>query len=208
MHKHLVSSLNLSVGLSMVRWNPNLPYAPEVTQLFENLTLKIGTSIRQEHGQHSEDWNVSLPQKFGNSLYSLIKGHVHHDVFCEVVKKTKTFPMFGGWSNSIVISMLVKSMCNNSKGVVKIMGCMGALTWVPPCLMHCLQLFITFCICAAMSSHQNWSHSRYSICYWPWCPASLWHPFMAATWWALGTTNCVASSSPPAGVWWWYRAPW
>ena len=35
--------------------------------------------------------------------------------------------MFGGWSSSIVISMLMKSTCSSSKGAVATVGCIAAL---------------------------------------------------------------------------------
>ena len=108
--------------------------------------------------------------------------------FIKWLQKTKIFTMFGGQSNSILVSMLVKSTCNNSKDVVTMMGCIGASVWLPSCWMHYSQLLITFCICVAMPGHQNWSCSKHSIQCWPWCPASDWHPFMAATQWAVGTT--------------------
>ena len=57
---------------------------------------------------------------------------------------------FGGWSTSIVISMIVKSMCSNSKGAVAMAGYIGTLAQVPSCWMHCLQLLVTFYICMAM----------------------------------------------------------
>ena len=117
--------------------------------------------------------------------------------------KTKMLTMFGGWSNSIVISMLVISTCSNSKGAVAMMGCIGTLAQVPSCWMHCSQLLMGFCICVAIPGHQNWSCSRYRVCYWPWCPASQWHPIMAATQWAMGTKNSKTSSNLPASVWQW-----
>ena len=79
-----MSSFNLSIGLSMVRWSPNLPYGHELTQLLDDVTFNIGTLIAQELSQGSEDWDVSLPQKFNNSLPSLFGGHVGNDMFCKV----------------------------------------------------------------------------------------------------------------------------
>ena len=51
----LVNSLNLSIGLSVVRWSLNLLYAYELMQLFDDITFKIGTSITQELDQGSKD---------------------------------------------------------------------------------------------------------------------------------------------------------
>ena len=85
--------------------------------------------------------------------------------------------------------MFVKSTCSNSKGAVAMMGCIDALAQVPSCWMHHSQQLMAFCICMAIPGHQNQSCSRYRVCCWPWCPASWWHPFMAATWWAMETTK-------------------
>ena len=123
--------------------------------------------------------------------------------FVKWSQKTKTFTTFGGWPNSIVISMLVNSMCSNSKGAVTMMGCIGTLVQVPLCWMHHLQLLMAFCICVAIPGHQNWSCSRYRVCCWPRCPASQWHLFMADTQYAMGTMNHKTSSNLLAGVWWW-----
>ena len=123
-------------------------------------------------------------------------------------QKTKTFTMFGGWSNPIVVSILVKSTCSNSKGVVTMMGCTGALVQVPSCQTHCSQLLITFYICVAILGHQNWSCIKYRVHCWPWSPASQWHPFMAATQCVVGTMYHKTSSNSPLGVWQWQRAPW
>ena len=119
-------------------------------------------------------------------------------------QKTKTFTMCSGWSSPNVISMPVKSTWSSFKGEVTRIACSRDLAQAPSCWIHLSQLLIAFCICIAMSGHQNWSCNRDSVCCWPWCPASLWHPFIATTLWAIGTTNCVASSSSLTGVLWWY----
>ena len=166
------------------------------------LLSKLAPQVTQELDQCSEDWDIALPHKLSNSFCSLIRGHMYAMMcFIKWSQKTKRFTTFGVWSNSIIVSMLVMSTCNNSKGVVTMMVPSGP--W-PKCLhvgLHCSQLLITFCIWAAMPGHQNQSFSKHSVCCWPWCPASWWHPFMAATQWALGTTNCKTSSSSPVGVW-------
>ena len=194
-----MSSFYLSIGLGMVRWGPFLSYAYKLTMLSDDVAFEVGPSIIQELGWCSKNQNVSLPQVHSNSSHCLIGGHICHNVFCKVVTKHQQVHHTWGWSNSIVVSMLVKSTCNNSKGVVTMMGHMGALAWMPSCWMHCSQLLIAFFIWMAMSGHQNWSCSKHYICCRPWCPASQWHPFMAATWWALGTMNHKTSSSFPLG---------
>ena len=123
--------------------------------------------------------------------------------FVKWLQKTKRLTTFGGWSNSVVVTMLVKSSCNNSKGVAKMISHIVAWVWLPTCWMHCLQLLTAFWIYMVMPGHQNQSCSKHIIHCWPWCPASWWHPFMADTWWAVGTTSCKTSSNSPLGVWWW-----
>ena len=88
-HKHLVNSLKLSVGVSMVRWSSNHPYARELTQLFNDITFKIGALITQELGCGSEEWDVSLPQKSSNDLCSLVGGQIRHDMFCTVITENQ-----------------------------------------------------------------------------------------------------------------------
>ena len=114
----------------------------------------------------------------------------------------------GGWCNHIVVSILVKLTCSKSKGVVTMTGCIRALAQVLSCWMHHAQLLLAFCICVAIPGHQNWSCSKYSIHCWPWCLASQWHPFMVATWWAIGTMKHKTSSNLQVGMWQWGRAPW
>ena len=78
---------NLSIGLGMVSWSPNLPYAHELTQLFDDISFELDTLITQELGQGSEDQDVSLPQKLSKSLSSLIRGHASHDMFHKMITK-------------------------------------------------------------------------------------------------------------------------
>ena len=118
-------------------------------------------------------------------------------------QKTKTFTTCGGMSSSMFISMPAKSTWSSSKGEVMRIDCRRAFTLVPLCWIHLSQLLITFWIHITMAGQENQSCNRDNICYWPWCPASLWHPFIDTTLWAMGTTNCRSYSSSPNGVWWW-----
>ena len=65
---------------------------------------------------------------------------VTYTMMCSIKwsQKTKTFTTLGGWSNSIVVSILVKSMCSNSKGTVRMMVALGV--WY-----KCLQVGHTNC---------------------------------------------------------------
>ena len=48
-------------------------------------------------------------------------------MLCEVILEHQDVGDSRWWFSSIVISMLVKSMCKRSKGVVATIGCRGAL---------------------------------------------------------------------------------
>ena len=96
-------------------------------------------------------------------------------------QKAKAFTTCGGWCNSIVASMQVKSTWSSSKREVTRIACIGALTQTPSCWIHLSQPLITFYIHITMPGQQNQSYNRGSICLWIWCPMSLWHPFMDTT---------------------------
>ena len=196
-HQHLLGLLYLSISLGVIGQNSCLLNAHELTQLTYDVAFKVGSSVTQELGWGSEDQDISLPQKSSNSFCSLIWSHICHDMPHKVVTKDQNIHYV--WSSSIVISMLVKSTWSSSKEEVTRIASRGAFAWAPSCWIHFSQLLIAFCICIAMPGHQNWSCNRDSVCHWPWCPASLWHPFTATTLWAMGTTNCMASSSSQAG---------
>ena len=113
--------------------------------------------------------------------------------------KTKTLATQGDWSNSIVVSILVKSTCRRSRGAVATMGHKGVLGVPPSYWRQCLQALITCLICLTIPGHQKCSCSRERVWSWPWCPASQGHPFRAAVWCDLGTMNNNRSSFSPLG---------
>ena len=53
------------------------------------LQKKIGSSITQELGWGSKDWDISLLQEFSKSLCSLIGGHISHDMICKVIAENQ-----------------------------------------------------------------------------------------------------------------------
>ena len=67
----------------------------------------------------------------------------------------------------------------------------GALAWAPSWWIHLSQPLITLMhLHIAMSRPPELSLATRTVLYcWPWCPASLWHPFMATILWAVGTMN-------------------
>ena len=71
----------------MIRWSPDLRYAYKLAKLSDDVDFKDGSSITQELGWCSKDQDISLPPKLSNSLCSLIRGNICHNVFCKMVKK-------------------------------------------------------------------------------------------------------------------------
>ena len=200
-HQHLVISFHLFIGLSMVRWSPNLLYGHNLAKLSDDVAVKVGSSFTRSLASALK---IEIYPCHGNiaMVFTVWLGVTYAMMwFVKWSQKTKMFTTFGGWS--IVVSILVESTCSNSKGAVTMMGHIGALAWVPSCRMHCLQLLITLWICLAIPFHQNWSCSKYRACHWPWCSASWWHPFVVATQWAVEAMNCRTSSNSPGGVWQW-----
>ena len=204
LHQCLVGLLHLSIGLG-VEYGEVLIFQMPMSS-HSSLMMLLSKVAPQSHRSLAGALKIRMQPCHKNlaRVFAIWSG-VTYTTMClvELSQKTKTFTTCGGWSSFIVISMPVKSTRSSSKGEVTRIACTGALTQAPSCQIHLLQLLITFCIHTAMPGHQNWSCNRGSVCHWLWCPASLWHPFMATTLWAVGTTNCIASSSSLAGVWQW-----
>ena len=91
--------------------------------------------------------------------------------------KTKTLATLGNCFSSNVVSILIKSTCKRSKGVVATIEHKGALGVPPSYWRQHLQALITCLICLAIPGHQKHSCSRDRVQSQPWCPASQWHPF-------------------------------
>ena len=53
--------------------------------LANNAAHEVSTPITWEPGWSSKDWDVTLVQKLGDSLFGLIRNHVCCEVFCEMV---------------------------------------------------------------------------------------------------------------------------
>ena len=106
-HNGLVCMFHLPLGLSMVGQSPNLLNPPEFTQLTNNVAHKVHSVITKELGQYSRGQDVLLVQELGNSLSSLIRGNIGHNMFFRMILEDKNVNNFGDWSSSIVISMLI-----------------------------------------------------------------------------------------------------
>ena len=116
--------------------------------------------------------------------------------------------ILGSWFSSMVVSMLVKSMCRRSNGAVATIRCRGTLSKLPSCCRQCMQFLMDCCIWLIITGHWKHSHSNDKVWLCPWWPASLHHPFKVATWWSLGTTNSSKSSVLPLSFEHRYEAPW
>ena len=117
---------------------------------------------------------------------------------------TRTLLTLGGLFSSMVVSMLVKSMCKRSNEVMATIRCRGTLGKLPSCCKQCMQDLIDCCIWLVIPGHQKCSHSNDKVQLWPWWPASLWH---LATWWVLGTMNSSRSLVLALGIECRYKAP-
>ena len=121
---------------------------------------------------------------------------------------TKMLVTLGDWFGSMVVSMLVKSTCKRSSRAVAMIGCRGALDKPPSCCKQCMQVLMDCHVWFVIPAHQMHSCNKDKVWSWPWCPASLWHPFRAVTWCAFGTMKSSKSSFSPLGMEHRYRAFW
>ena len=121
---------------------------------------------------------------------------------------TRMFGTLGGLFSYMVISMLVKSVCKRSTGVVDTVGCRGTLGKLSSCCKQCMKDCMDFCTWFIIPGHQKHSCNKDRVWSCPWWPASQWHPFRVTTQCALGTTKSRRSSVLPLGIEHRYKAPW
>ena len=69
----------------MVGHGLQLLLAKDLAHFCDSTVHDINTSVTQEPGWGSKDGDVTLIQEFSNNFCSLIRGHIHQYVFCEVV---------------------------------------------------------------------------------------------------------------------------
>ena len=136
-----MSVFHLSIGLSMVRWNPDLLYAHKLTKLSDDVAFTVGSSDTQELGQCSQDWDISLPQNLATVFAAWLR--VTYAIMCLIKwsQKTKRFTMFGGWSNTGKVNVQKQ-------------------WWVTLVLWH-------DCLHAGCIAHSCWSPSTFV---WPFLP--------------------------------------
>ena len=85
LHNSLIRPLYQPIHLGVVGCGLQLLHAKEFTHLTNNAAHEVCTPVTQESGWGPKDWDVTLIQKPGNSLNSLVGGHIHHYMFCEMV---------------------------------------------------------------------------------------------------------------------------
>ena len=84
-YNHLVQSLYQAIGLWVVGHGLQSFDAKDLAHFLNHTTSEASTPITQKPVQGPEDRNVTSIQKFSNSLWSLIRGHICQYVFHEVV---------------------------------------------------------------------------------------------------------------------------
>ena len=129
-------------------------------------------------------------------------------MLCEVVLEYQDISEFRwlGWLQGGL--MLVKSTCRRSRGAVAMMGCKGTLGKPPSCCKQHVQVLMDCHIWLGFPGHQKCSCNKDKVWSWPWCPASLWPPFRAATPCTLETMKSSNFSFLPLGIEHRYRAFW
>ena len=197
-------SLHPPISLWVIWHCPQLLHAKEHTHFINDAAHEVSTPIAQEPGCGPEDWDIILIRNLVTVLAVWLGATYAIMCFMKWSWNTRMLATLGSQFSSMVISMLVKSMCKRSNGAVATIRCRGTLGKSPSCCRQHTQ----FCIWLIIPGHQKHSHSNDKVWSWPWWSASLWHPFKVATWWALGTTNSSKSSVFPLGIECRYKAPW
>ena len=71
--------------LWVVWCGPQFLHAEECTHFVNDAAYEVSTPIAQEPGWGPEDQDVTLIWELGDGFSCLIRGHIHHNVLCEVV---------------------------------------------------------------------------------------------------------------------------
>ena len=131
-------------------------------------------------------------------VFTVWSGVTHTNMcFVKWSWKTKMLATLDDWFGFNVVTILVKSTCRRSRGVVATIGHKGALGVPPSYWRKYLQALIMCLICLAIPGYQKHSCNKDSVWSWPWCPTSWWHPFKVAVQCTIGTTKSNRSSFSP-----------
>ena len=85
LHKSLVGPLYHPIYLGLVGHGTQLLHAKGFTHFINNVAHEVCTVIILDPGWGPKDQNVTLIQKLGNCLCGLVRGHICHNILCEVV---------------------------------------------------------------------------------------------------------------------------
>ena len=122
----------------MVGHSPQSLNAEDLIQYLNNAAGKTSTSVTQEPGQGSKDRDKASIQKFSNGFCSLIGVTYASTYLVKWSWKTKMLATQGDLSNSMVVSILVKSTCKRSSGAVATIWHKGAFGVLPSYWRQCL----------------------------------------------------------------------
>ena len=85
LHDGLMRPLYQPIHLGVIGSGLQLLHAKEFAHLTNNAAHEVHTMMTYETGQSSNDLDVTLIQELGNGLCGLVRGHICHNVFCEMV---------------------------------------------------------------------------------------------------------------------------
>ena len=167
-HYGLMWSLHQPIHLWVVQHGPQFPHAEKHTHFINDAAHKVSTPISQEPGWGPEDWDVTLIQKLGDHLAVWLGVTYAITCFMKWSWITRMLPTLGGWFSSMVISMLVKSMCRRSIRAVATIGCRDPLGKLPSCCRQCMQFLMDCCIWLIIAGQQKYTLSSDKVGSWPW----------------------------------------
>ena len=133
-HYGLVWSLHQPISLWVVRHGLQLLHTKDLAHFVDYAAHEVSSSITQEPGWGSKDWNVTLIQVLAMVLAVWLGVNT---CFVKWSWSTKMLATLGDWFSSKVVSMLVKSTCKRSREAVATIGCTGALDKLPSCCKQC-----------------------------------------------------------------------
>ena len=85
LHYGFMWSLHQPISFRVVWHGLQFLNAEEHTQFVNDAAHKASTPFAQEPGWGPKDQDVTLIQELGNGFSCLIRGHIYHNVLCEVV---------------------------------------------------------------------------------------------------------------------------
>ena len=139
LHNGLMWPLHQPICLGVVRHGSQFPHAEDVTHLINDAAHKFSTPITQEPGWGPKDWDVTLYRNLATVLAVWLGVTYAITCFVKWSWNTRILTTLGSLFSSMVISMLVKSTCKRSNGVVATIRCRGTLDTSPSHCKQCTQ---------------------------------------------------------------------